>query len=100
MAVDAPRRGRPLRQSKQRSTRMKLGCLPRGLAVAAVTAVTVVPLAASAAAAAAAAPTAYTVYGKAPPLNLGGPSRLPVRELHRTFVVGENNNLVFTSSLA
>src|SRR5437588_298349 len=60
MAVDAPRRGRPLRQSKQRSTRMKVfgghprppgfGHLPRGLAVAAVAAVTVVPLAASAAA--------------------------------------------------
>src|SRR5436853_6240763 len=100
VAVDAPRRGDPSRQSKQRSTPMKLGSLPRGLAVAAVAAVTVVPLAASAAAAAPAAPTAYTVYGSAAPLSWAGSSSIAVGDLHVPFVAGKSNNLAFANSNA
>ena len=79
---------------------MKLGRLPRGLAVAAVAAVTVVPLAASAASAAPAAPTAYTVYGSARALRWAGSSSLPVGDLHVPFVEGSTNNLAIASSNA
>src|SRR5438445_51797 len=100
MAVDAPRRRR-LRQSKQTSTRMKLGArLPRALAVAAVAAVTVVPLAASAAGAAPVAPTAYTVFGSAQPLVWGAASSLPVGDLRVPFVWGKTNNLAVASANA
>lgn len=69
---------------------MKLGRLPRGLAVAAVAAVTVVPLAASAASAAPAAPTAYAAFGSAQPLFWRSPST--VGEIHAPSVVGRSNN--------
>src|SRR5436853_2888097 len=98
VAVDAPRRGDPSRQSKQRSTPMKLGSLPRGLAVAAVAAVTVVPLAASAASAAPAAPTAYSVFGSAAPLVWADSSSIPVGDVHVPFVAGKTNNLAAASS--
>jgi hypothetical protein len=71
---------------------MKLGRLPRGLAVAAVAAVTVVPLAASAAVAAPAAPTAYAAFGSAQPLYWASASSVPVGYLHVPFVVGRSNN--------
>ena len=71
---------------------MKLGRLPRGLAVAAVAAVTVVPLAASAAVAAPAAPTAYAAFGSAQPLYWASASSVPVGYLHVPFVVGKSNN--------
>jgi hypothetical protein len=79
---------------------MKLGRLPRGLAVAAVTAVTVVPLAASSAVAAPAAPTAYAVFGKAEPLVWGSSSRVPVGDLHVPFVWGKTNNVAIAKSEA
>jgi hypothetical protein len=70
---------------------MKLGPLPRGLAVAAIAAVTVVPLAASAAGAAPAAPTAYALFGSAEPLRwVGSP---PVSDLVVPFVQGKTNHL-------
>ena len=78
---------------------MKLGRLPRGLAVAAVTAVTVVPLAASSAAAAPAAPTAYAMFGKAEPLAWGGSSGA-VGSLHVPFVWGKTNNASLAKSEA
>jgi hypothetical protein len=75
---------------------MKLGPLPRGLAVAAVAAVTVVPLAASAAGAAPAAPTAYALYGNAQPLRwIGSP---PVSDLVVPSVQGRTNNLALAQS--
>ena len=77
---------------------MKLGRLPRGLAVAAMAAVTVVPLAASAASAAPAAPTAYTLYGSAEPLFWG--SNPAVGELRVPFVSGKTNNLAVAGSFA
>jgi hypothetical protein len=77
---------------------MKLGSLPRGLAVAAVAAVTVVPLAASAASAAPAAPTAYSVFGSAAPLAWADSSSVPVGDLHVPFVAGKTNNLAAASS--
>ena len=77
---------------------MKLGRLPRGLAVAAISAVTVVPLAASAAAAAPAAPTAYALYGSAEPLYWG--STPAVGELRVPFVRGKTNNLAVGTSSA
>src|SRR5581483_9634873 len=99
MAVDAPRRRR-LRQSKQRSTLMKLGArLPRGLAVAAVAAATVVPLAALPASAAPAAPTAYSVYSTAQPM-VWADSSVPVGEIHVPAVVGRTNPLGVASSYA
>ena len=78
---------------------MKLGRLPRGLAVAAVTAVTVVPLAASSAVAAPAAPTAYAMFGKAEPLAWGGSSGA-VGSLHVPFVWGKTNNASLAKSEA
>ncbi|MEW6474871.1 MAG: hypothetical protein AB1679_21685 [Actinomycetota bacterium] len=70
---------------------MKLGPLPRGLAVAALAAATVVPFAASAAGAAPAAPTAYALYGSAQPLRwVGSP---PVSDLVVPFVEGKTGNL-------
>jgi len=77
---------------------MKLGSLPRGLAVAAVAAVTVVPLAASAASAAPAAPTAYSIFGSAAPLVWADSSSVPVGDVHVPFVVGKTNNLAAASS--
>ena len=77
---------------------MKLGTLPRGLAVAAVAAVTVVPLAASAASAAPAAPTAYSVFGSAAPLVWADSSSIPVGDVHVPFVAGKTNNLAAASS--
>jgi hypothetical protein len=79
---------------------MKLGTLPRGLAVAAIAAVTVVPLAASAAGAAPAGPTAYTLFGSAQPLSWGSSSSVPVGELHVPFVQGRTSNLAFANSEA
>ena len=76
---------------------MKLGSLPRGLAVAAVAAVTVLPLAASAASAAPAAPTAYSVFGSAAPLVWANSSS-PVDDLHVPFVSGKTNNLAAANS--
>ena len=78
---------------------MKLGSLPRGLAVAALAAVTVVPLAASAAAAAPGAPTAYAMFGKAEPLVWGGSSRA-VGSIHAPFVWGKTNNVAEAKSEA
>ena len=78
---------------------MKLGRLPRGLAVAAVTAVTVVPLAATSAAAAPAAPTAYAMFGKAEPLAWGGSSGA-VGSIHVPFVWGKTNNVAIAKSEA
>jgi hypothetical protein len=72
---------------------MKLGTLPRGLAVAAISAVTVVPLAASAAGAAPKAPTAYALFGSAKPLAWGSSSSVPVGELHVPAVIGRTDNL-------
>lgn len=70
---------------------MKVGPLPRALAVAAISAVAVVPLAASAAGAAPAAPTAYALYGSAQPLRwIGSP---PVSDLVVPFVEGRTSNL-------
>ena len=80
---------------------MKLGTLPRGLAVAALAAVTVVPLAASSAAAAPAAPTAYALFGSAQPLVWGNPSSsVPVGNLHVPFVWGKTNNASLAKSEA
>ncbi len=80
---------------------MKLGTLPRGLAVAAVAAVTVVPLGASSAAAAPAAPAAYAMFGKAEPLVWGNPSSsAPVGDLHVPFVWGKTNNVAIAKSEA
>jgi len=76
---------------------MKLGTLPRGLAVAAVAAVTVVPLAASSASAAPAAPTAYAMFGSAKPLVWGGSSGA-VGSLHVPFVWGKTNNAAVSKS--
>ena len=78
---------------------MKLGSLPRGLAVAAITAVTVVPLAATSAAAAPAAPTAYAMFGKAEPLAWGGSSGA-VGSIHVPFVWGKTNNVAVAKSEA
>ncbi|MCA1844327.1 MAG: hypothetical protein LC792_14295, partial [Actinobacteria bacterium] len=78
---------------------MKLGTLPRGLAVAAIAAVTVVPLAASAAGAAPAAPTAYALFGSAQPL-VWGASSLPVGDLRVPFVWGKTNNVAVANSNA
>jgi hypothetical protein len=78
---------------------MKLGRLPRGLAVAAVAAVTVVPLAASAAMAAPAAPTAYAMLGSAKPL-IWGNSSSTVGSLHVPFVWGKTNNVAVAKSEA
>src|ERR687895_2471427 len=78
---------------------MKLGSLPRGLAVAAIAAVTVVPLAASSAAAAPAAPTAYAMFGKAEPLVWGSSSGT-VGSLHVPFVWGKTNNVAIAKSEA
>jgi len=78
---------------------MKLGSLPRGLAVAAITAVTVVPLAATSAAAAPAAPTAYAMFGKAEPLAWGGSSGA-VGSIHVPFVWGKTNNVAIAKSEA
>ena len=78
---------------------MKLGSLPRGLAVAALAAVTVVPLAASSAAAAPAAPTAYAMFGKAEPFTWGGSSGA-VGSLHVPFVWGKTNNASIAKSEA
>ena len=78
---------------------MKLGSLPRGLAVAALAAVTVVPLAASSAAAAPAAPTAYAMFGKAEPFTWGGSSGA-VGNLHVPFVWGKTNNASIAKSEA
>src|SRR5579884_1148434 len=97
MAVNAPRRRR-LRQSKQRSTRMRGSRLPRGLAVAAVAVATVMPLAASAASAAPAAPTAYSVYSSAQPLVWADSSSVPVGDVHVPFVVGRTANLGLASA--
>jgi hypothetical protein len=70
---------------------MKLGPVPRGLAVAAIAAVMVVPLAASPASAAPAAPTAYALFGSAEPLRwMGSP---PVSDLVVPFVQGKTNHL-------
>ena len=77
---------------------MRLGTLPRGLAVAAIAAVTVLPLAASPAAAAPAAPTAYALFGSAEPLVWGGSSSAPVGALHVPFVWGKTNNLAIAKS--
>jgi len=77
---------------------MKLGRLPRGLAVAAVAAVTVVPLAASAASAAPSAPAAYSVYGSAHALRWPGSSSVSVGDLHVPFVEGQTNNLAIASA--
>jgi hypothetical protein len=77
---------------------MKLGSLPRGLAVAALAAVTVVPFAATAASAAPAAPTAYTVFGSAQPLVWGSSSSVPVGNLHVPFVWGKTSNLAIAKS--
>ena len=77
---------------------MKLGRLPRGLAVAAISAVTVVPLAASAASAAPAAPTAYAVYGSAEPFYWG--TTPAVGELRVPFIWGKTNNLAVADSSA
>jgi hypothetical protein len=80
---------------------MKLGTLPRGLAVAALAAVTVVPLAASSAAAAPAAPTAYALFGSAQPLVWGNPSSsVPVGNLHVPFVWGKTNNVAVAKAEA
>ncbi len=79
---------------------MKLGTLPRGLAVAAVAAVTVVPLGASSAAAAPAAPTAYAMFGKAEPLVWGSSKSVPVGNLHVPFVWGKTNNVAIAKSEA
>ncbi len=79
---------------------MKLGRLPRGLAVAAVAAVTVVPLAASSAMAAPAAPTAYATFGKAEPLVWGSSSSVPTGNLHVPFVWGKTNNVAIAKSEA
>jgi hypothetical protein len=79
---------------------MKLGTLPRGLAVAAIAAVTVVPLAASAASAAPAAPTAYALFGSAQPLVWGSASSLPVGDLRVPFVWGKTNNVAVANSNA
>ncbi|HKY78120.1 MAG TPA: hypothetical protein VJS45_18445 [Acidimicrobiia bacterium] len=78
---------------------MKLGSLPRGLAVAAITALTVVPLAASPAVAAPAAPTAYAMFGKAEPFTWGGSSGA-VGSLHVPFVWGKTNNASLAKSEA
>ena len=78
---------------------MKLGSLPRGLAVAALAAVTVVPLAALPAAAAPAAPTAYAMFGKAEPFAWGGSSGA-VGSLHVPFVWGKTNNASLAKSEA
>jgi hypothetical protein len=78
---------------------MKLGSLPRGLAVAAITAVAVVPLAATSAAAAPAAPTAYAMFGKAEPLAWGGSSGA-VGSIHVPFVWGKTNNVAVAKSEA
>ncbi len=80
---------------------MKLGTLPRGLAVAAIAAVTVVPLGASSAAAAPAAPTAYAMFASAQPLVWGNPSSsAPVGDLHVPFVWGKTNNVAVAKSEA
>ncbi len=81
---------------------MKLGTLPRGLAVAAIAAVTVVPLAASAAGAAPAAPTAYALFGSAQPLVWGTASSLPatVGDMRAPFVWGKTNNVAVANSNA
>lgn len=80
---------------------MKLGRLPRGLAVAAVAAVTVVPFAASAAAAAPAAPTAYALFGSAQPLVWGSaPSMGPLGDLRVPFVWGKTTNVPVANSNA
>ncbi|MGH9009774.1 MAG: hypothetical protein ACRDYF_08010 [Acidimicrobiia bacterium] len=80
---------------------MKLGRLPRGLAVAAIAAVMVVPLAASSAAAAPAAPTAYAMFGKAEPFVWGGSSSSgAVGGLHVPFVWGKTNNVAVAKSEA
>ena len=79
---------------------MKLGTLPRGLAVAALAAVTVVPLAASSAAAAPAAPTAYALFGSAQPLVWGSSKSVPVGNLHVPFVWGKTNNVAVAKSEA
>lgn len=79
---------------------MKLGRLPRGLAVAAISAVTVVPLAASTAAAAPAAPTAYAVFGSAKPLVWASASSVPVGDLHVPAVIGRTDNLAVAKSNA
>jgi hypothetical protein len=71
---------------------MKLGSVPRGLAVAALAAVTVVPFAATAASAAPAAPTAYTLFGSAQPLRWLG-SSTPIDDLYVPFVEGKTSNL-------
>jgi hypothetical protein len=78
---------------------MKLGRLPRGLAVAAIAAVMVVPLAASSASAAQAAPTAYAMFGSAKPLVWGGSSSA-VGSLHAPFVWGKTNNVALSKSEA
>ena len=79
---------------------MKLGTLPRGLAVAAISAVTVVPLAATAATAAPAAPTAYALFGSAKPLVWGSSSSVPVGELHVPAVLGRTDNTALTTARA
>jgi hypothetical protein len=76
---------------------MKLGRLPRGLAVAAIAAVTVVPLAASSASAAPAAPTAYAMFGSAEPL-VWGSSSSTVGNLHVPFVWGKTNNVAIAKT--
>jgi hypothetical protein len=78
---------------------MKLGRLPRGLAVAAIAAVTVVPLAASPAMAAPAAPSAYAMFGSAKPL-VWGSSSSTVGSLHVPFVWGKTNNVGVAKSEA
>jgi len=78
---------------------MKLGTLPRGLAVAAIAAVTVVPLAASSASAAPVAPTAYAMFGSAKPLVWGNSSST-VGILHVPFVWGKTNNVAVAKSEA
>jgi hypothetical protein len=79
---------------------MKLGSLPRGLAVAAIAAVTVVPLAASSASAAPVAPTAYALFGSAQPLVWGTASSFPpaVGDMRVPFVWGKTNNVAVANS--
>jgi hypothetical protein len=79
---------------------MKLGSLPRGLAVAAIAAATVLPLAALPASAAPAAPTAYSVYSSAQPLVWADSSSVPVGDVHVPSVVGKTNPLGVASSYA
>src|SRR5712691_9528049 len=88
------------RQPKQRSTRMKLGRLPRGVGPAAMAALASLVLAPSTASAAPTAPPSYATLASAEPLYWPGTSSLPVVDLHVPFVNGDTNNLALSDSAA